>query len=53
MNIKILEDLLQVTIERRNLRDGHHQVIQKRIMVNLGLLKSEKWSCGARSIRET
>ena len=25
-----------------NLRDRHHQVIQKRIMVNLGLLKSGK-----------
>ena len=36
-----------------NLRNRHHQVIQKRIMVNLGLLKSRKWSCGARSIRET
>ena len=39
MDIKILENLLQVTIDRRN---RHHQVIQKRIMVNLGLLKSGK-----------
>ena len=42
MDIKILENLLQVTIDRGNLRNRHHQVIQKRIMVNLGLLKSEK-----------
>ena len=30
------------TIDRGNLRDRHHQVIQKRIMVSLGLLKSGK-----------
>ena len=42
MDIKILENLLRETIDRRNLRDRHHQVIQKRIMVNLGLLKSGK-----------
>ena len=42
MDIKILEDLLQVTIERGNLRDRHHRVIQKRIVVDLGLLKSGK-----------
>ena len=42
MDIKILENLLQETIYRGNLRDRHHQVIQKRIMVNLGLLKSGK-----------
>ena len=42
MDIKILENLLQVTIDRGNLRNRHHQVIQKRIMVNLGLLKSGK-----------
>ena len=41
-DIKILENLLQVTIDQGNLRDRHHQVIQKRIMVNLGLLKSGK-----------
>ena len=35
-------NLFQVTIDRGNLRDRHHQVIQKRIMVNLGLLKSGK-----------
>ena len=40
MDIKILENLLQVTIDQGNLRNRHHQVIQKRIMVNLGLLKS-------------
>ena len=42
MDIKILENLLQVTIDWGNLRNRHHQVIQKRIMVNLGLLKSGK-----------
>ena len=42
MDNKILENLLQVTIDRRNLRNRHHQVIQKRIMVNFGLLKSGK-----------
>ena len=42
MDIKILENLLQVTIDRGNLGNRHHQVIQKRIMVNLGLLKSGK-----------
>ena len=46
-DIKILENLLQVTIDRGNLRNRHHQVIQKRIKVNLGLLNSgevELWS---------
>ena len=42
MDIKILENLLQVTIDRGNLRDRHHQVIQKRITVDLGLLKCGK-----------
>ena len=42
MDIKILENLLQVTIDRGNLRNRHHQVIQRRIMVNLGLLKRGK-----------
>ena len=42
MHIKILENLLQVTIDRGNLRNRHNQIIQKRIMVNLGLLKSGK-----------
>ena len=42
MDIKILENLLQVTIDRGNLRNRHHQVIQQRIMVDLGLLKSGK-----------
>ena len=42
MDIKILENLLQVTTDRGNLRNRHHQVIQKRIMVDLGLLKSGK-----------
>ena len=42
MDIKILENLLRETIDQGNLRDRHHQVIQKRIMVNLGLLKSGK-----------
>ena len=42
MDIKILGNLLRETIDRGNLRDRHHQVIQKRIMVDLGLLKSGK-----------
>ena len=42
MDIKILENLLQVTIDRGNLRNRHHQIIHKRIMVDLGLLKSGK-----------
>ena len=42
MDIKILENLLQVTIDRGNRRNRHHQVIQKRIVVDLGLLKSGK-----------
>ena len=33
MDIKILEDLLQVTIERGNLCNRHDQIIRKRIMV--------------------
>ena len=41
-DIKILGNLLQVTIDRGNLRNCHNQVIQKRIMVDLGLLKSGK-----------
>ena len=47
MDIKILEKLLHVTIDRGNLRNRHHQVIQKRIMVNLGLLKSGKSEAAA------
>ena len=42
MDVKILGNLLRYTIDQGNLRDRHHQVIQKRIMVNLGLLKSGK-----------
>ena len=42
MDIKILENLLQVTIDLGNLRNRHHQVIQKRIMVNFGLPISGK-----------
>ena len=42
MDIKILENLLLETIDRGNLRDRHHHVIQKRIMVNLDLPKSGK-----------
>ena len=47
MDIKILKDLFQVTIERGNLCNRHNQIIRKRIMVDLGLLKSGKvelWS---------
>ena len=36
------KNLFQMTIERGNLRNRHHQVIHKRIMVDLGLLKSGK-----------
>ena len=35
-------NLLQVTIDRGNLRNRHHQVIQKRTMVKFCLLKSGK-----------
>ena len=42
MDIKILENLFQVTIERGNLWNSQDQIIHKRIMVNLGLLKSGK-----------
>ena len=40
MDIKILENLLQVTIDRGNLWKRQDQIIHKRIMVDLGLLKS-------------
>ena len=42
MDIKILENLLQVTIDRGNFRDRQDQTIYKRIMVYPGLLKSGK-----------
>ena len=42
MDIKILKDLFQVTTERRNLWKRQDQIIYKRIMVDLGLLKSGK-----------
>ena len=42
MDIKILENLFQVTIERGNLWKRQDQIIHKRIMVDLGLLKSGK-----------
>ena len=42
MDIKILEDLFQLTIERGNLWKRQNQIIYKRIMVDLGLLKSGK-----------
>ena len=48
MDIKILGNLSQETIDQGNLTDRHHQVIQKRIMVNLGLLK-----CGKVELRRT
>ena len=38
MDIKILENLFQVTIERGNLWKRQDQIIHKRIMVDLGLL---------------
>ena len=40
MDIKILENLFQVTLERGNLCNRQDQIIHKRIMVDLGLLKS-------------
>ena len=42
MDIKILQKLFQVTIERRNLWKRQDQIIYNRIMVDLGLLKSGK-----------
>ena len=42
MDIKILKDLFQLTIERGNLWKRQDQIIYKRIMVDLGLLKSGK-----------
>ena len=42
MDIKILKDLFQVTIDRGNLCNRHNQIFRKRIMVDLGLLKSGK-----------
>ena len=48
MDTKILGNLLRETIDQGNLRNGHHQVVQKRIMVNLGLLK-----CGKVELRST
>ena len=53
MDIKILKDLFQLTIERGNLWKRQDQIIYKRNMVYPGLFKSEKWSCGAPSIGET
>ena len=45
MDIKILENLLQVTIDRRNLRNRHHQVIQKRDYGQSW--SSQEWKSGA------
>ena len=42
MDIKILENLFLVTIERGNLWKRQDQIIYKRIMVDLGLLNSGK-----------
>ena len=42
MDFKILENLFLVTIERGNLWKRQDQIIYKRIMVDLGLLKSRK-----------
>ena len=43
MDIKILENLLQMTIERRNLWKRQDQIIYKRIMVDLRLLTDSRW----------
>ena len=46
MDIKILENLLQVTIHRGNLRTRHHLVIQKEVLWSIfGLL--QEWKSGA------
>ena len=42
MDIKILANMFLVTIERGNLWKRQDQIIYKRIMVDLGLLKSGK-----------
>ena len=42
MDIKILENLFQVTIERGKMCNRRDQILHKRIMVDLGLLKSGK-----------
>ena len=58
MDVKILENLLQVMIFWGNLCYHHHQVIQERIMVNLGLLKTRKcpklssWTDGAELVNK-
>ena len=54
MEIKILENLFQVTIERRNLRNRHHpRFCERGLWSILVFSRVEKWSCRARSIRET
>ena len=45
MDIKILENLLQVTIDRGNLRNRHHQVIQKEDYGQSW--SSQEWKSGA------
>ena len=47
MDIKILKDMF-LTIERGNLWKRQDQIIYKRIMVDLGLLKSGKSGAGER-----
>ena len=44
MDIKILENLLQETIGRGNLRTRHHQVIQEDYGQSWS---SQEWKCGA------
>ena len=44
MDIKILEDLLQVTIERRNLWNRHYQIIQEDYGKSWS---SQEWKSGA------
>ena len=53
MDIKILENLFQVTIERGNLWNRQDQIIYKRLWSILVFSGVEKWSCRARSIGET
>ena len=42
MEINILENLVQVTIERKNLWNRQDKIIRKRITVDFGLLKYGK-----------
>ena len=53
MDIKILENLLLVTIERKTGATVTTRVYARGLWSILVFSRVEKWSCGARSIRET